>query len=234
MKRIKSLVACAVFALSTAAAADTITVTWAGPIFSPLGSVDVGTVTFPGGSTGTNAGRFRGSVTATTGIDPAELIDANPNFFAYCHDLAQTIGSTTTYTVNYGASAVMLDFLGAVNAVLGGDPFAWLHPADVNTSAAIQLGIWEALHNDNFILTSGGVRFSSVPVAVANLFTSFVNARAGSADLDSSLVMTLTSPYKQDVITGRNPPGQLIPEPATLVLLGVAAVAAGLARRRRN
>ena len=55
--------------------------------------------------------------------------------------------------------------------------FDWLHPADANTAAAIQLGIWEALHNDNFVLTSGNVYFNAVPVAVASLFQQFVNAR---------------------------------------------------------
>ena len=237
MKRIKTLVACAVFAASTAASAATITVQWASSIFSPLGSVDVGTVTHPAGTTGTNAGRFRGSVTATSpDINPAELIDANPNFFAYCHDLAQTIGSTTTYNVSFGASSVMRDFLGAVNSVLGGDPYAWLRPADKNTAAAIQLGIWEALHNDDFDLfdNTGNVYFQTVPIAVQTLFQSFIDARATSASLSNSLVMTLTHAGRQDVITGYNPPDLLVPEPGTLVLLGAAAVVAGLTRRRRH
>ena len=243
MKRIKTLVASIVFAASTAASADPmITVTWNSNIFSPLGSVDVGTVTHPDGTTGTNAGRFRGTATPSGGIDASELISANPNFFAYCHDLAQTIGGTTAYNVSFGASQVMRDFLGAVNFVLAslgsteGD-YAWLLPPDKKTSAAIQLGIWEALHDDDFNLfdATGDVYFQTVPASVLAIYNQFMAARgAASADLSNSLVMVLTHDARQDVITGYNPPELLVPEPGTLVLLGAAAVVAGLTRRRRH
>ncbi|MEO8508903.1 MAG: PEP-CTERM sorting domain-containing protein [Betaproteobacteria bacterium] len=235
MRGLKSLVAVAVFALSGASYADTITVQWAPSIFAPPGAVNVGTVTHPGGTTGTDAGRFHGTVTATSpAFLASELVDSAANFLAYCHDLAQTIGGTTTYTVSYGASAIMRDFLGAVNSELGGDPFAWLHPADANTAAAIQLGIWEALHNDDFALATGAVKFSAVPAAVALLFQDFVNEMALAGSLNNNLVMTLTHGDRQDVITGHIPPGFLVPEPGTLALLGFAVAAAALARRRRS
>ena len=231
MRGIKAIVGVIGFACATAASAATITVDWDSQIFAPTGARNVGTVTFPGGNTGTDAGRFQGAVTSTSGISTAELIDGAADFFAYCHDLAQTIGDTT-YQVSFGASQTMRDFLGAVNSVLGGGPFAWLHPTDSKTAAAIQLGIWEALHNDNFVLNSGAVTFSSVQGDVQAQFQLFVNAMAGSTDLDGSRVMTLTHYQRQDVITGRFPPGKLVPEPTTLLLLGMAAAAAGVARRR--
>ena len=236
MRGIKSLVAAAVFALSTAAVADTITVQWAGSIFSPPGAVNVGTVTHPLGSTGTDAGRFHGTVTATSpGFDPGGLVDSAANFLAYCHDLAQTIGGTTTYTVAPGASAIMRDFLGAVNSFLPlGDDFDWLHPANATTAAAIQLGIWEALNNDDFVLNSGNTTFSTVPAAVASLFQNFVNEMATADSLDNALVMRLIHADRQDVITGYLPPSFLVPEPGTLALLGFAVAAAALARRRRR
>ena len=229
MRRIKSLVAAAaLLALATVASAATITVTWNSPVFNPS-SVDVGTVNFPGGSTGTNAGRFEGTVTATNGISFSELYQSNTDFFAYCHDLSQTL-SSSTYTVA-AASAVMLDFLGAVNAVLGNGVFSWLSPASSTIAAAVQLGIWEALHNDNFVLNTGlvNVNLASVPDPVEAQFSLFAAAMAGSASLSSSHVMVLTNPNTQDVITGRR-----VPEPGTLLLLGFAAAAAGLARRRRR
>ena len=246
MIRIKSLVASLAFAISTAAAADPmITVDWFDNVFAPYNGVGVGTVTHPTGTVNALAGRFHGSVTALTEIDASELIDNTTDFFAYCHDLAQLIGPGAVYQVQFGAgSAQMRDWLGAVNYVLngnvnGGDPFAWLHPADKQTAAAIQLGIWEAMHSDGFNLTAGSVQFSSVPSSGATStgarYLAFNTARTnGAGDLDDSYVMRLINGRYQDVITGRNPPDLLIPEPGTLVLLGAAAAIAGLARRRRH
>lgn len=236
MRKISSLVTGAVAAVlfSTAASAATISVTWNSPVFNPA-SVNVGTVTFPSGSTQTNAGRFEGTVTATSGIDPAEIYQSTADFFAYCYQLNQTL-SNTVYTVVPGASAVMLDFLGAVNSVLGTGAFSWLSPASSTIAAAVQLGIWEALYSDDFVLNAGlvSVNLASVPDNVETQFAAFVAAMgANSADLSSAFVMTLTSGHAQDVITGRVPPGFLVPEPGTVALLGLAALAAVARRRRR-
>lgn len=231
MRGFASLAGVIAFALSTTAPAATITVDWSSPVFNP-GSVDVGTVTHPGGTTGTNAGRFHGQVTASD-IPDSELFQSANDFFAYCHDLAEYLGDGT-YTVSYGASAVMLDFLGAVNSVLGGGVNAWITTSSSTVHAAVQLGIWEALHGDGFVLNAGNVRvnLASVPDAVEAQFNAFI-AEMGIADsLDGQFVMVLSARNNQDVITARTPTDQLVPEPATLSLLGIA-VAAALARRRR-
>ena len=197
-------------------------------------NVDVGTVTHPDGTTGTNAGRFHGKVTATSGIPVSELFQSADDFFAYCHDLAEYLGDGT-YTVSYGASAVMLDFLGAVNSVLGGGVNAWITTASSTVHAAVQLGIWEALHNDGFVLNAGNVRvnLASVPDAVEAQYNAFITAMAGADSLSGQYVMVLSARNNQDVITARNPGEQLVPEPASLALLGIAAAAAAFARPRR-
>ena len=225
MRGIKNVVGAVALALSTAAAADTITVNWNSPVFNPA-SVDVGTIIHPGGSTGTNAGRFSGTVSATTVIPQSELYQSAASFFAYCHDLAQIL-SASTYTVSYGASAVMLDFLGAVNSVLGGDVYAWIATSSSTVHAAVQLGIWEALHNDGFVLNAGSVsvNLASVPDTVEAQYNSFITAMAGAGSLDAQYVMVLTNERTQDVITARQPGEQLVPEPGSLALLGIAFAA---------
>jgi hypothetical protein len=52
---------------------------------------------------------------------------------------------------------------------------------------------------------------------------------ASTPDLDPQYVMVLQNRERQDVITGVRG----VPEPATLLLVAGAALAGGLARRRR-
>ncbi|MCC7120102.1 MAG: hypothetical protein IT493_00980, partial [Gammaproteobacteria bacterium] len=178
------------FALSASLSAATITVQWDSPPFDPAGT-NVGTIYYPvNHSVNAGAGRFEGTVTGSSGFDTSLLYEDESDFYAYCFDLAQTLQSGATYTVAPlasavvvpGADAAVLDFLGAVNAHFGGDAYRWLKPVNSTESAAIQLGIWEALYNDDFVLTTGGVHFGNVPVAVASLFNTISAARATSTD----------------------------------------------------
>ncbi|HVF64772.1 MAG TPA: PEP-CTERM sorting domain-containing protein [Casimicrobiaceae bacterium] len=220
---------------SAAFGAATVTINWNSGPFSPSPSIDVGqiTVTTPSITTSTNAGRFEGTIASASGISLSELyLDPN-DFFAYCHDLSQTL-QNTTYTVVPGAPPLVLDFLGAVNAsIAGGSDFDWLNPTSRFIAAAVQIGIWEALYDTGFNLTSGNLTFSSATNAdMLGFYNTFVGAMATSPSLDANHVMLLTSPRTQDVITGRLPP-RLVSEPATLALLGIAALGLAIARRKR-
>jgi hypothetical protein len=215
--------------VSTGATSATITIAWNSPAFNP-GGVNVGTINFPvGQTTGADAGRFEGTATAWSGIDSSTFYASVNDFFAYCFDLEQTLQGGAMYTVSPGAPMQVRNFLGAVNSVLDGDAYRWLAPASSNEAAAIQLGIWEALYDDDFVTSTGDVRFQTVNPTIAGLFSSFVAAMASTPDLDAQYVMVLQNRERQDVITGVRG----VPEPATLLLVAGAALAGGLARRRR-
>jgi hypothetical protein len=217
-------------ALVAAAAAPAATVTVGGWSTDPGDGINF---SYPGGGGSATAGRFVGNVTSFTGLDAAEFVDGTSQLFAYCYDLGEYLGSNT-YFVAPGAAAKTLDFLGAVNALLGGDAFAWLHVTDRNVAAAIQLGIWDSLYDGDFNLATGAFSATGIDSATQSAFDAFI-ANLGAADLSASLVMVLLAEggsNGQDVITGRRQ-STSVPEPGSLALLGLAALAATITRRRR-
>ena len=235
MKRIQALLAVIALATIASVQAATIDITWSAGVFDPAG-VDVGTITMtaPAVSTGTDAGRFKGTGSNPVGVSTA-LFPNYPTIYAYCYDLVQTIsgGQTVTYTIQAGATADVLDFLGAANAYLAGGDLAWLSPGSSNVAAAIQLGIWEGLYDTGFLLGAGNLKFAAVNATVQGIYDSIVGLMAANGSLVGSRVMVLHSETRQDVITGTSEEFD-VPEPATLVLLGFAALAAGVARRRAH
>lgn len=169
------------------------------------------------------------------------------------YDVLPASGNVTAYT---------LDFLGAVNAYmnLNVDPtlgqFGWLHPTSAAIAAAIQLGIWETeydvghpfdLANDgnrgNFYLTSGSL--GSGAGSVGGYLAAFTSTMGLTTDLAPDFVVRLSNtndPLQQgagaqDQITGIHPPTSQrndVPEPGTLALIALSAVAVRLTRERRN
>ncbi len=251
MKNFSRLAIAAAFAVSTTAFADTITLTYNSSIYAH-GSDGVnlaGTPPPPHPSsypyTSVGAGEFGAhDVTVTGSLTTANLVDSSSDFFLYCYDLFQTIGpgGTYTYTVNYtGALAHTLDFLGAVNSVLNGasgtDQFAWLHPTTTGESAAIQLGIWESLYDNdpNFSLATGSFQASGLDAGTATEYAQFQAAVSTTASLPLPFTMVLESATNQDQITGLRPSQRnFTPEPGSLALLAAGLIAAGVARRKRK
>lgn len=233
----------AAFALSTSAFATTVTVSWHSPLItpSPIDSVSW-SGTSAAGSGSANAGRFNGTVTAFTApLQAGDFVDSTSNFLAYCYDLLQTLHNGT-YTVG-SVNANTLNFLGAVDYVLNGnsntwaDINAWLHPSNGNIGAAIQVGIWKSLYETTgtWNLTTGDIHFSGLDAATAAEYALFrAAAENGSVnDLSSANAMALVSQDNQDVITGRRP-RQQVPEPGSLLLLGLGAALAGWTARRKR
>ena len=239
------------------ACASTVTIDWQSGgsfgVFDPAG-MQIGTITGPApiGQVATRAGRFVGEIVSTSpDMTLEEFYLAPDHFFAYCHDLSEIL-KDSTYEIAFGASAAVLDFLGAVNAVLlpgNNSPYDWLSPATKEIAGAIQLGIWEALYDTGFILSNelgrtNDLHFSkatnnTLDPTMLGHYNTFVAAMSTTNSLDGQYVMRLQNTAHdnvkgtQDVITGYvPPPRQLVPEPGTAALFGLAAVAAALARRR--
>lgn len=194
------------------AAADTIDFTGLGRHVSNL-SISVGSATGA-----VSAGELNWSwLTAT----PAGFATS---FFTYCVDAVTALNDHQTVSIS--------DTSGMASNV--GAKVAWLFNTFAPTinatgtgvqAAALQIAIWEALYDSSANLTGGTFRLNTSG-AVRTQATTYLTALYSSNYSDSHATW-LDTARGQDQITQR------VPEPATLLLMGLAALGMGVRRARQ-
>jgi len=179
------------------------------------------------------AGAFVGSLSGAPGFD------ANP-FYTYCVELTQTFGFGSPlpgYTIvggmsyaGFGANAAMIvGRLGRLFTHLGGVSL----PTNAQTSAAIQLAVWESIYETGGAFSVGSMggnifQVTSPSSAATVLEATTLLAAAAAVTTNLYSISVLTHITQQDFLLIRR-----LPLPGTLALSAFGLVALTLARRRR-
>jgi hypothetical protein len=159
-----------------------------------------------------------------------ELIWSGPagqfeDFYSYCLDLTTTLVDPQTFEVK---NATSFDPDGNQVAWLASTYAPLIHSLSGTTAnamaAGLQLAIWNVLYDDDYTLAGGSLWSSSL--AAASYADGYLAALSGANGSLTASAIWLDTTRGQDQIT-------VVPEPATLLLLGIGALAAST-RRRRN
>jgi hypothetical protein len=142
----------------------------------------------------------------------------------WCYELGQSFSfntSYTDYTVGVPANEDLLSKLFQA---------AYALVNNAQTSAAFQLAVWEILYDGDLDLFGGSFHTTRVGNATDALAQTWLDALGNYQDKGD--ITLLHSRGNQDFIL-RKPPGELLPEPGSVALLGIALVALVASTRRR-
>ena len=223
---------------------DTQNLTWNG--FSN-GSVGVSVSTNSGANfSGVNAGQFQGFFDGAGNgigaddffrffcIDLGEFVDGNPNLYTRTlgvPDATNAAELTRLFEQYYPNPATGTYYSGGAQTNFG-------NFASANDSAAFQLAVWEIWFDtgDNLSLSGGSFRATGPSAVITEAQAELDFVHAGSGTAAGWTLYEFTNQGKQDYLSVENSgPLKTVPEPGTLILLGVGALAAwGTSKHHRK